>query len=127
MFKQTLILDTEVYIDYFLASFMNVETGNVREFEMFHGHEFDAETVKRIMARYKIVTLNGNNFDIPIMSEAVRGAGTAALKNVANDIIVRGKRHWELSIEPIKCDHIDLIEVAPFQAHDFAIAFALAG
>ena len=116
MSKQTLILDTEVYIDYFLASFMNTETGNVREFEMFHGHPFDAETVKRIMARYKIVTFNGNSFDIPVMSEAVRGAGTAALKNVANDIIVRGKRHWELGIEPMKCDHIDLIEVAPGMA-----------
>lgn len=116
MSKQTLILDTEVYIDYFLASFMNTETGNVREFEMFPGHKFDAETVKRIMARYKIVTFNGNNFDIPIMSEAVRGAGTAALKNVANDIIVRGRRHWELGIEPMQCDHIDLIEVAPGMA-----------
>jgi len=111
--KQTLILDTEVYIDYFLLSFLNAETGNVREFEMFPGQPFDTETVKRIMSRYRVVTFNGNGFDIPIISEAVRGSGTAVLKKVANDIIVRGKRSWEIGIEPMKCDHIDLIEVAP--------------
>lgn len=113
MTKQTLICDTEVYIDYFLLSFMNSDTGNVREFEMFPGQPFDTETVKRIMARYRIVTFNGNGFDIPIISEAVRGSGTAILKKVANDIIVRGLRPWEIGIEPMRCDHIDLIEVAP--------------
>ena len=113
MTKQTLICDTEVYIDYFLLSFMNTDTGNVREFEMFPGHPLDTETVKRIMSRYRVVTFNGNGFDIPIISEAVRGSGTTVLKKIANDIIVRGKRSWEIGIEPMKCDHIDLIEVAP--------------
>lgn len=113
MTKQTLIFDTEVYIDYFLLSFLNAETGNVREFEMFPGHPFDTETVRAIMSRYRIVSFNGNNFDVPLITEAVKGAGTASLKKIANDIIMRNLKYWQLNIKPIQCNHIDLIEVAP--------------
>lgn len=113
MTKKVLILDTEVYIDYFLLSFLNAETGAVREFEMYDGQDFDIETVKRIMQAYRTVSFNGIGFDLPIITEALNGCGPARLKKIANDIIVKKMRHWELGIEPIRCDHVDLIEVAP--------------
>lgn len=113
MTKPTLVLDTEVYRDYFLASFLNVDTGNVRHFELYDGQPLDVPTLRSILGRYRIVTFNGNNFDLPVLSVAMGSGDPAAAKRVANKIILNNMKHWQLGIEPPKCDHIDLIEVAP--------------
>jgi hypothetical protein len=113
MTKQTLILDLETYRDYFLAAFLNTDTGNVRHFEMFAGQVFDAKTVQQILRRYRIVTFNGNGFDIPLLGMALDGATPAAIKAVADKIIKNNLRPWALGLESPACDHIDLIEVAP--------------
>jgi hypothetical protein len=114
--KQTLVYDTEVYRDYFLLSFKHVENGLVRSFEMYEGHPFDIKTVRSFFDRYRVVSFNGINFDLPIITEALRGADCAKLKAIANKIIQNNLRYWQIGIEPIKCDHIDLIEVAPGMA-----------
>lgn len=113
MTKPTLVLDTEVYRDYFLASFLNVDTGNVRHFELYDGQPLDVPTLRSILGRYRIVTFNGSGFDLPVLSVAMGSGDPAAAKRVANKIILNNMKHWQLGIEPPKCDHIDLIEVAP--------------
>ena len=118
--KPTLLCDIEVYRNYLLIGFRNAETGNVRQFEA-HGEDVslsadDIRAMKAIFERYRVVTFNGNNYDIPIISEALRGVTCAGLKEISDKIIVNGLKHWNLGIEPIRCDHIDLFDVAPGMA-----------
>lgn len=126
--KPTLIFDLEVYRDYFLAGFLNHETGNVRQFEMWpagegdaeHGFEesqpLDRDTIHQIIERYRLVSFNGNNYDIPVLSAALRGATCAQLKEISDKIIRNNLKPWNLGIEPVRCDHIDIFEVAPGMA-----------
>lgn len=109
----TLVFDCEVYKNYFLLSFLNTETGNARHFEQFGGHPFDIDTVRKILKRYKLVSFNGNHFDLPLISAALQGADCAGLKRISDKIILNNAKPWALGLEPPACDHIDLIEVAP--------------
>lgn len=118
--KPTVLCDIEVYRNYLLIGFRNAETGNVRQFEA-HGEDAslstdDIRSVKAIFERYRVITFNGNNYDVPIISVALQGATCAKLKEISDKIIVNGLKHWNLGIEPIRCDHIDLFDVAPGMA-----------
>lgn len=111
--KPTLIFDTEVYRDYFLLKFMNAETGNERDFEMYTGQPLDRVTIRKILQQYRLVSFNGNNFDLPIIAVALSGADNAGIKRVSDKIIKNNYKHWQLGIDLPKVDHIDIIEVAP--------------
>ncbi|MBV5266989.1 MAG: hypothetical protein JZU67_00385, partial [Burkholderiaceae bacterium] len=115
--KQTLALDCEVYSNYFLAQFKSIETGKVRAFEIFDGCEFDKNTVSQILKSYRIVTFNGINFDMPMLTMALCGQSTDQIKAVCDAIIQRQLKHWqterEFGFATVACDHIDLIETTP--------------
>ena len=116
--KPTVILDLEVFSDYFLAMFRNVATGKMRAFEMFEGQPLDADGVRAVLKKYRVVTFNGQGFDIPLLTLALTGADCARIKAGANAIIDRNLRGWQFAREfdidlPEDLDHIDLIEVAP--------------
>lgn len=116
--KPTLILDLEIYGNYFLAMFKNVDTGNVRGFELFDGQAFDVATVRAILKKYRLVTFNGLNFDMPLLMLALRGADNALIKKGCDAIIQNNLRGWQFEQQfnvevPKTLDHIDLIEVAP--------------
>lgn len=118
--KPTLMLDLEVYRDYFLAGLLNAETGNVRQFDT-HGETGrlsaeDIDTIKRVLEAYRIVTFNGSSYDMPILAAALSGADCLALKEISDKIVKLNLKPWNLGIEPPPADHIDLIEVAPGQA-----------
>jgi hypothetical protein len=118
MSKPTLILDLEIYRDYFLAMFKNVATGNVRGFELHADQAFDVATVRTILKKYRLVTFNGLNFDIPLLMLALRGADNALIKKGCDAIIQNNLRGWQFEQQfnvevPKSLDHIDLIEVAP--------------
>lgn len=118
MSKQTLILDLEIYRDYFLAMFKNVDTGNVRGFEIYEGQAFDVDTVRAILKKYRLVTFNGLNFDMPLLMLALRGADNRLIKKGCDAIIQNNLRGWQFEQQfnvevPKALDHIDLIEVAP--------------
>jgi hypothetical protein len=111
--KPTLAFDIETFVDYFLVAFRNIETGNVRMFEMFEGEPLDVNTLRRIVRSYRLISFNGTGFDVPLLTLALQGADCKGIKRVADKIILNNLRHWQLGIEPIKCDHVDLIEIAP--------------
>ena len=52
--------------------FGNVATGNTRSFELFADHPLDMDTIRSIVAKSRLVSFNGNNFDIPLLSLALR-------------------------------------------------------
>lgn len=83
-----IILDTEVYKDYFLLSFLQPSTGKVRHFELYEGHTFDRKGALGVMRSYTTVSFNGLNFDLPLIAMAIDGASNAELKRVADKIIL---------------------------------------
>jgi hypothetical protein len=111
--KPTLVFDTEVYTDYFLLAFMNADSKEVMTFEMYEGQTLDVVAVRKIIKQHRLVSFNGRHYDIPIITEALNGGDCARLKRVSDRIIVGNEKYWTIGIEPVECDHIDMIEVAP--------------
>lgn len=119
--RRVLMFDSEVYRDYYLAMFKNVETGGVRAFELFDGQPFDEVTVRKVLAQYRIVTFNGNHFDLPLLWIALRGGDTQTIKQAGDRIIKNNLHSWDIErmydARPLRgIDHVDLIEVAPGKA-----------
>ena len=114
--KQTLVLDLEVYRDYFLAGFLNAETGNVRHFEMFIGHPLNAQSIRNILDQYRVISFNGTKYDGPMLSAALKGATCEQIKTLSDKIIVNNLQPWSLGIPEMCWDHIDIFEVAPGMA-----------
>ena len=114
--KPTVVFDIEIYVNYLLISFMNVATGNVRHFEMYPGQRLDVAPLRAILQKYRLISFNGIQFDLPLVTMALKGGDCAYIKAAADQMIKNNLRHWTLGIEPIEADHIDLMEVAPGQA-----------
>lgn len=130
MTQPTAAFDIEVYRNYFLMKFKRVDTGAVREFEMFDGHLPDQSAIKKILLNYRLVTFNGLNYDMPMSAYALKlmvqarlGIITPAeacnsLKEASDAIIVGNLRGWQFEQRyeikvPAEVNHIDLAEVAP--------------
>jgi hypothetical protein len=128
--KHTLVLDIECYRDYFLVGFTRVDTGAVRDYEMFEFQALDHATIVSILKNYRIVTFNGNNYDMPILMLALQLAGEVSrgditaleacqrLKEASDRIIEEQMRSWQFENYygvkvPGYVDHIDLIEAVP--------------
>ena len=115
MRKHVAVLDLEVYVNYFLAAFKNVETGTVVTFE----YPLDVPRIVKIINTYTLVTFNGLGYDIPMLMYALDGATPADLKKASNRIIEHNLKHWDFAREfkvqvaPQELDHVDLMEVAP--------------
>lgn len=116
-----IIIDVEVYKDYFLALFKDVQSGKYRAFEMFEGQDLDRSALKRMMLSHTTVSFNGLSYDLFIIAAAIDGADCAKLKTISDEIIRSKLPAWRVAREkgisvPRQWDHVDLIEVAPGQA-----------
>ena len=116
-----IVLDTEIYSNFFLISFKQLETGNIRHFEMYEGHPLDKVGVATIMRNYTTISFNGLNFDLPIIQAALEGFDNQRLKNLCDAIIKVKGGSWKVCrdnqiIVPGNWNHIDLFEVAPGRA-----------
>lgn len=113
-----IIIDCEVYKDYFLLAAKQLSTGKVRTFEMYDGHPPDLRGIHNILERRTTISFNGNNYDLIILAALMAGYDCAGLKKLSDKIIVGGKPGWlvanELNLTAhADWDHIDLFEVAP--------------
>lgn len=111
--KQTLIYDIEIYRNYLLISFLNADTGNVRHLEATDSEGLDVTILRAILQRYRLVSFNGNHFDLPLIAAALTDAPVARIKAIADKIILNNLKYWQLDLQLPTCDHIDLIDVAP--------------
>lgn len=109
----TLICDTEIYRNYFLAAFLDVETGAVQTFERHDDSFIDVVGLRNVLMQNTIVTFNGTHFDLPLLSMATRDATNSMLKETCDKIIQNNLSVWRLGVKVLEVDHIDLIEVAP--------------
>lgn len=115
------IIDCEVYADYFLLAALDIQTGRVDFWEQYPGHALDAKSVRGLMSNNTTISFNGLSFDLPIIAAAVSGADCQTIKTIADKIIASNAPAWQIVRDykitvPKSWDHIDLIEVAPGSA-----------
>jgi acetolactate synthase regulatory subunit len=115
--KEPLIFDVECYANYFLVAFMSVISGKVFFLELSDSVALNTEKLRWVMQNFCVVSFNGRQYDVPIVSLAIAGKSTRAMKAVSNQIIVEELRPSDIlrtqKVKMLKCDHIDLIELAP--------------
>lgn len=114
-----MILDIECYKNYFMALFY--EPGQTPIiFERGLGRDFDSDDLLNVLNANEIVTFNGNNYDIPVLSAAYQGFPCEVLKHITDQIIKHDVKGWQVArqvrFQILRFNHIDLIEVAPGMA-----------
>lgn len=119
--KKIIIIDTEIYSNYFLFAAKCVVTGNVVHLELHDDQELDKTKLHNIMLKNTTISFNGNKFDMPIIVAALNGWNNARIKALCDSIIGSNTPAYRICKEnnlviPKNFDHIDLIEVAPGQA-----------
>jgi DNA polymerase elongation subunit (family B) len=113
-----IVLDTEVYKDYFLLSFKEISTGRIKHFEMFDGNELNKKSISRILSNYTSVSFNGLNYDLPMIAAALSGFKNEDLKKLSDKIITGKEPSFKVCRDnqiqiPVQWDHIDILQVTP--------------
>jgi len=112
-----IIIDTEIYTNYFLFAAKCVETGKVIHLELYEDHPLDLAVLSNIMRKNTTISFNGNNFDLPIIVAALCGWNNKHIKSLCDSIIGSNRSSYRTyqdnNLPCPKWDHIDLIEVAP--------------
>lgn len=116
--KQTLVIDCEVYKNYFLLAAKNLVTGSLFTYEMYDGVKLDRRAITKLMRSCLTISFNGLGYDLPIITYALKGASCAELKKLSDEIIVAKTPIWKLANKydlgnNDYWDHIDLADVAP--------------
>ena len=116
-----LVLDCEVYTDYFLVMFKNIENGRYASYEMFEGLELNRSRVIQLMKEHTTVSFNGLGYDIHIITAALEGWPCDAIKRLSDEIIKSNLPAWVVAKDnklrlKHDWDHIDVIDVAPGKA-----------
>lgn len=116
--RPNVVLDIECYVNFFLVAIKSIDTGKHAVFERSDWSDFDTAKLKTLLAKYTIITFNGNRYDLPLLKYALSGATPAQLKTLSDDIIANDLRIWDVerkySLPECRfIDHVDLIEVAP--------------
>lgn len=107
-----IVIDTEVYRDYFLLAALDLDTGKVQHFEMYSGHALD-DGIRALMTSRTTVGFNSAGYDLPMIAAAVAGKTCAEIKTLSDSVIVHKSPPWRLGVKiPKTWDHIDLIELA---------------
>lgn len=119
--REELIVDVEVYSNYFLACFTSMKTGWVFCLEEIQNvSKLDTRLFAWILQTFTTVGFNSLNYDLPICNLAAAGQSTEQLKSASDRIILEEVRGSDVlrerKVKALKVDHIDLIEVAPLRA-----------
>jgi DNA polymerase elongation subunit (family B) len=111
----TIALDVEIYKDYFLVCMKDVRNGKTHHFEWYEGKHLQRQQLRDMLKRNKVITFNGMKFDMPLINYALQDKTTIAdVKSASDAIIVHDQPYWTLGLSQFeKCDHVDLMEVAP--------------
>ena len=115
--SDVIVADIETYHGFFLVAFKRLKDGKRLKFELSHRSQIDRERLRNIIMENRIVTYNGNNYDMPLIWMAIDGATNEELK-AASDRIINGNIKWwdierAFGFRVPLTDHIDLIEPQP--------------
>lgn len=118
--KDKFIFDVEIYENYFLCAFTSLKTGKVVYVELSEHTQLDIPKLQWIIDKFTLVGFNSTSFDLTIVAMALAGKTTAQMKEASRRLIEMNEHHSEVlkafRVKRLRCDHIDLIEVAPLRA-----------
>lgn len=117
------IIDCEVYRNYFLLAARQIDTGKLVTVEMHNDSEPSIERgkVAALMRKNTTISFNGLSYDLPIIWAFIAGKTNSQIKDLSDAIIKSNLPAWQVLKNkgvniPRTWDHIDLIEVAPGKA-----------
>jgi len=113
------VFDVECYVNFFYIAFKCLSNGKYVAFEQSPGHRINETKLLWMLWRFCIVSFNGRNYDLPMITLAVKGATCEELKQASDFIIKENNTPFTFEkaykVQIPKYNHIDLIEVAPLQ------------
>lgn len=115
---RVLVYDVETYVNLWCVTFLDPESGKTLTFSKTpDAPDLDADRLRRLMTRNRIISFNGNHYDVPMIFAAISGMSNAKLKALSDEIIVGGLKPWHVErqydLSFPRMDHIDIIDVAP--------------
>lgn len=116
--RPTVAVDTECFPNYWAIAFTCVDTGRTKVFEQLDDAPLDRAGVAAFLRKYRIITFNGNGYDLPMIALALKGATCRELKQASDAVIQEGLRAWDFYGRfncplPEYIDQVDLMEVSP--------------
>jgi len=129
--EQTLIVDTECYRNLWCIGLRRLSDEKTLVMEHSHRRQLDTGRLRNLMLNNRIITYNGNHYDMPMIFCAIAGRSNAELKQANDKIIVGKMKAWHSeevlgvtvprdvyiredgSRSPDGLDHIDLMEPQP--------------
>lgn len=120
-------MDVESYSNYMLVGFRRIKDKKVVIMEQIEMDgqvlcHLDLRKLQWCMENLLFITFNGNAFDVPWVTLALQGRGCEDMHGITQKLIKNREDDgyiapWMLlkayKAKKLKCDHIDLIEVAP--------------
>lgn len=126
---QVALYDCECFLNYFLLKFRVMGATRAWSFAIKDGVRFDSFTldlIRRLFDSHRVVSFNGDNYDVPMLRGALAGYSTNELKALNDRIIVEQVKPWHLDLGDWKpVDHIDLKPVCPGAGSQNAFAARL--
>ena len=113
------VFDVETYLNFWYVAFKHLESGKFVAFERSPAGDFNSTKLNWMLWRFCLVGFNSRNYDLPIISLALKGVTCEQLKEASDFIIKQQKtvfafeKQYKVKVE--RYNHIDLIEVAPLQ------------
>lgn len=111
-----LIVDTELYSNFFLILMKNIATGNLIKFTL---DNFNARMLSWILHSYTTIGFNYWKYDLPVIWTAYKYQNIERIKEVSDAIIFQNmwpsnlQKEFDFKIHPTQ--FIDLIEICPGQ------------
>ncbi|MFK5283653.1 hypothetical protein ACI3PL_29170, partial [Lacticaseibacillus paracasei] len=76
-------------------AFQDVDSGVVTLFEKWNDSELNMRGIARMFKRYRVVSFNGLNYDLPMLALAMTGATNGELKQASDTIIMSDMKPWQ--------------------------------
>ena len=120
--KKLIVFDCEVYPNYTLVAFKNIDNEKVLTFEIIGEDnvmsEEDIFKFKNVMVRYTTFGFNSRNYDIPVMLYILSGKTAGEVFKLSNFIINNNSQGWQTLQKiglkvPRDFDTFDIQEPAP--------------
>lgn len=113
------VFDVECYVNFFYIAFKCLSNGKYVAFEQSPDCKLNETKLLWMLWRFCIVSFNGRNYDLPMITLAIKGATCEELKQASDFIIKENNTPFAFEkaykVQIPKYNHIDLIEVAPLQ------------
>lgn len=116
---QTLIGDSESYLNYFLIAFKNIKTGKIIKFEIIGDDcsNFNPRKLSWLMHSYTVIGFNINRYDIPIIWLSYANQNPETIQEMSFAIITRDLApevcESEYAFKIHKTRTVDIMPVCP--------------